>query len=195
MAADRSLQRLESEYIDLYQLHRPNEAVPIEETMAAMEELVDQGKVRFIGVSNFSVVQLQRAQAALAKYRIVSNQVRYSLVDRQLTTQLRTMVLLAGGFRQTKSGYSKNLPCDKWHAEFSIGFVRKTLVALSGLSEQPDPAEQFGDVAKVPKKPTELAKRPFRGVQPPGEWPVCKRLQDAVTPALVFCVRPYLSWL
>lgn len=88
MAADRSLRQLGTEYIDLYQLHRPNEAVPIEETMAAMEELVDQGKVRFIGVSNFSVVQLQRAQAVLAKYRIVSNQVRYSLVDRRIEKNL-----------------------------------------------------------------------------------------------------------
>lgn len=88
MAAERSLERLKSDYVDLYQLHRPNEAVPIEETMAAMEELLDQGKVRFIGVSNFSVVQLQRAQAALAKYRIVSNQVRYSLVDRRIERNL-----------------------------------------------------------------------------------------------------------
>ncbi len=87
-AADQSLQRLRTDYIDLYQLHRPNYTVPIEETMAAMEELVTMGKVRFIGVSNFSVAELKNAQAALSKYRIISNQVRYSLVERTIETGL-----------------------------------------------------------------------------------------------------------
>ena len=49
-----------------------------------MEELVAAGKIRFIGVSNFSVKELQRAQACLAKNRIVSNQVRYSLIERTI---------------------------------------------------------------------------------------------------------------
>jgi len=83
-AADESLRRLRTDFIDLYQLHSPNYTVPIEETMAAMEELVERGKVRFIGVSNFSLAQLKEAQAALYKNRIVSNQVRYSLVDRTI---------------------------------------------------------------------------------------------------------------
>jgi diketogulonate reductase-like aldo/keto reductase len=84
MAPDKSLERFRTDYIDLYQLHGPNSTVPIEETMGAMEELVDRGKIRFIGVSNFSVSELQKAQAALSKYRVVSNQVRYSLVDRSI---------------------------------------------------------------------------------------------------------------
>src|SRR5262245_51313569 len=49
-AADNSLRRLRTDYIDLYQLHKPNDAVPLEETLGAMEELVDAGKVRYIGV-------------------------------------------------------------------------------------------------------------------------------------------------
>jgi diketogulonate reductase-like aldo/keto reductase len=88
MAADRSLERLRTDYIDLYQLHGPNCTVPIEETMGAMEELVDRGKIRFIGVSNFSVSELRKAQAALSKYHVVSNQVRYSLVDRSVEVGL-----------------------------------------------------------------------------------------------------------
>ena len=87
-AADRSLQKLGTDRIDLYQLHRPNFAIPIEETMAAMEALVDKGKVRYIGVSNFSASDLRNAQAALTKYRIVSNQVRYSLVERTVERNL-----------------------------------------------------------------------------------------------------------
>lgn len=86
-AADASLRRLRTDYIDLYQLHWPNHTVPIEETMSAMEDLVDQGKVRFIGVSRFSPGELKKAQAALSKHRIVSNQLRYSLVDRSAETE------------------------------------------------------------------------------------------------------------
>jgi len=83
-AAEQSLSRLNTDYIDLYQLHWPNYNVPIEETMAAMEKLVEMGKVRFIGVSNFSAREIKKAQATLSKNRIVSNQVRYSLVDRTI---------------------------------------------------------------------------------------------------------------
>jgi diketogulonate reductase-like aldo/keto reductase len=88
LAADRSLQRLRTDCIDLYQLHWPNYTVPIEETMAAMERLVELGKIRFIGVSNFSVSELRKAQAALCENRIVSNQVRYSLMDRSIERRL-----------------------------------------------------------------------------------------------------------
>lgn len=86
-AADSSLLELGIERIDLYQIHRPSQQVPIAETMAALEMLVDAGKVRFIGVSNFSVAQLKSAQAA-SRYPIVSNQVRYSLVNRAIEDEL-----------------------------------------------------------------------------------------------------------
>jgi diketogulonate reductase-like aldo/keto reductase len=86
--AEDSLRRLGIVTIDLYQLHRPNAAVPIEETMSAMEDLVRQGKVRYIGVSNFTVRELEAAQASLRTHRIVANQVRYSLVDRTIETEL-----------------------------------------------------------------------------------------------------------
>ena len=87
-AADQSLKRLNIDVIDLYQLHWPNDAIPIAETMGAMESLVDAGKIRFIGVSNFSVGQMQEAQDALTNARIVSNQVRYSLIDRSIESAL-----------------------------------------------------------------------------------------------------------
>jgi len=81
-AADNTLRRLRIDHLDLYQLHWPNYVVPISETMSAMERLVETGKTRFIGVSNFSIAELDRAQAQLSSARIVSNQVRYSLLDR-----------------------------------------------------------------------------------------------------------------
>ena len=87
-AADRSLRLLQTDYIDLYQLHYPNSSVPIGETMRAMEELVDQGKVRFIGVSNYSASQLAEAMKAMTRYEIVSNQVQYSLTHRDIEGDL-----------------------------------------------------------------------------------------------------------
>lgn len=87
-AADQSLSRLHTDWIDLYQIHAPNPEVPLEETLGAMEELVDAGKVRFIGVSNFSVSELECACQAARRHPIVSNQVRYNLADRTIESGL-----------------------------------------------------------------------------------------------------------
>jgi diketogulonate reductase-like aldo/keto reductase len=87
-SAEASLRKLGVDRIDLYQLHWPNAAIPMEETLAAMEDLVDQGKVRFLGVSNFAVHEVKRAQAALRKAKIVSNQVRYSVIERTIEPRL-----------------------------------------------------------------------------------------------------------
>ena len=87
-ACDRSLKRLRTEYVDLYQAHWPNPRIPISETMKAMERLVREGKVRFIGVSNFSVEQTQEAREALSTVDVVSNQVEYSLLDRAIESEL-----------------------------------------------------------------------------------------------------------
>jgi diketogulonate reductase-like aldo/keto reductase len=81
-AAEGSLNRLNTKTIDLYMIHWPNPRVPIQETMKAMEELVKKGKIRHIGVSNFSVEELKDAQDALSSEEIVSNQVEYNLQTR-----------------------------------------------------------------------------------------------------------------
>jgi diketogulonate reductase-like aldo/keto reductase len=83
-AAEASLRELQTDTIDLYQIHWPNSSVPIKETMRAMETLVDRGLIKYIGVSNFSVGQLRAAQAAMGKYPIVSNQVLYNLNNREI---------------------------------------------------------------------------------------------------------------
>lgn len=87
-AAQKSLERLRCSYIDLYQIHWPNRRVPIRETMKAMEKLVGDGKVRYLGVSNFSLAQMMEAEEALSKNRIVSNQVEYSLKVRGVEQDL-----------------------------------------------------------------------------------------------------------
>ena len=87
-ACKGSLKRLGVRYIDLYMVHWPDPAVPIKETMSAMEELVREGAVRFIGVSNFSVRETEEAREALAKEEIVSNQVKYSLTNRSAESEI-----------------------------------------------------------------------------------------------------------
>ncbi|MCK5616560.1 aldo/keto reductase [Candidatus Pacearchaeota archaeon] len=118
-AADNSLRRLKADYIDIYQLHWPNPSVPISETMQAMESLVDAGKVRFIGVSNFSLDQLKQAEAVMTKHKIRFNQVRYSLIDRDIEQQFLPYCIandimiiayspLAGGLHNIKAMDKQN---------------------------------------------------------------------------------------
>ena len=87
-AAEKSLRLLGNDVIDLYQIHWPSHSVPIAETMRAMEELVERGMVRYIGVSNFSVAQMQEAQAAMSNNAIVCNQVLYNLKRRGIERDL-----------------------------------------------------------------------------------------------------------
>jgi aryl-alcohol dehydrogenase-like predicted oxidoreductase len=84
-ALEASLGRLQTDHIDLYQLHAPDPETPIAETLAALDECVRAGKVREIGCSNFTVAQLQEAEAAVANgaARFVSVQNQYSLLHRK----------------------------------------------------------------------------------------------------------------
>lgn len=84
-AAEDSLRRLRTDYIDLYQIHEPDPSVPIEETLGALNELVGEGKVREIGCSNFDADELREAEAAVpaGNARFVSVQNEYSLLHRE----------------------------------------------------------------------------------------------------------------
>ncbi len=87
-AAEGSLMQLETDYIDLYQIHWPNPRFPIKGTMRAMEKLADDGVVKYIGVSNFTLEEMQEAQAYLSNHQIVSNQVLYNLNSREIQYDL-----------------------------------------------------------------------------------------------------------
>ncbi|MDT7811956.1 MAG: hypothetical protein QOJ42_1872, partial [Acidobacteriaceae bacterium] len=85
-AVEDSLRRLQTDYIDLYQAHKDDEETPLEETLAAFDKLVRQGKVRHIGASNYSGARLAKALEAskdngLVSY--VSLQPKYNLVERE----------------------------------------------------------------------------------------------------------------
>ena len=83
-AVEDSLRRLHTDYIDLYQLHKPDPNVPIEDTLGVLQELVTEGKVREIGCSNFSSSELDAAEeAAEGGPRFVSVQNEYNLLHRE----------------------------------------------------------------------------------------------------------------
>ena len=81
-AAEGSLRRLQTEYIDLYQIHWPNPSVPIEKTLEALVKLREVGKIRYIGVSNFSAKEMTRSQEFLGSVPLSSNQCEFNLFDR-----------------------------------------------------------------------------------------------------------------
>ncbi len=80
-SCENSLRRLGMEYIDLYLIHWPRAGMKLEETFRALNQLVRQGKLRYLGVSNFDLKQLKRA-AALSETPLLTNQVPYSIPDR-----------------------------------------------------------------------------------------------------------------
>jgi aryl-alcohol dehydrogenase-like predicted oxidoreductase len=89
--AEASLRRLRTDWIDLYQLHEWDGQTPVEETLAALQTLLDQGKVRYVGVSNYSGWQLMKALGTadrLSLPRFVSQQIYYSLQARDAENEL-----------------------------------------------------------------------------------------------------------
>jgi myo-inositol catabolism protein IolS len=87
-SAEKSLRRLDTDFIDLYLVHWPNRNVPLRETMRAMERLVTEGKVHYIGVSNFDVGQLKKAREELSRCEIIANEVKYNLLERETENEV-----------------------------------------------------------------------------------------------------------
>ncbi len=90
-AVEASLRRLQTDHIDLYQLHQPDPVTPIEETLTALQELVTEGKVRYLGSSNLTgwqVVDAEWTARASGTERFISAQNKYSLYDRSAEDEL-----------------------------------------------------------------------------------------------------------
>jgi aryl-alcohol dehydrogenase-like predicted oxidoreductase len=90
-AVEDSLRRLQTDYIDLYQLHRPEPDIAIDETLGALDDLVRAGKVRYIGTSTFAAWMLMEALATSERLRLarfVSEQPPYNLLDRRMENEL-----------------------------------------------------------------------------------------------------------
>lgn len=130
---DASLTRLGTDYIDLYQIHAWDRHTPIDETLAAMDDLVRSGKVRYVGCSNVLAYQLARAigrSEALGLHKFVSVQPRYNLLFRQNERELFPLCAddgvavipynpLAGGFLTGK--HSRGEPTEG--TRFTLGFA------------------------------------------------------------------------
>lgn len=87
-AAEASLKRLETSYIDLYLIHWPHHYIPLRETLKAMERLWSEGKIRYIGVSNFPLSMLRAAREHLSRTDIATNQVHYNMLYREVEKEL-----------------------------------------------------------------------------------------------------------
>jgi aryl-alcohol dehydrogenase-like predicted oxidoreductase len=121
---NESLKRLDTDYIDLYQVHAFDDRTPLEETLKALDDLVRQGKVRYVACSNFAGWQLMKALAISDAYgweRFVTLQAYYSLLSRELENELVPLCLdqglgilpwspLAGGFLSGKFRRGKARP-------------------------------------------------------------------------------------
>lgn len=96
---DASLQRLQTDWIDLYQIHRPQSDIPIDETLRALDDLVRCGKVRYIGTSTFGAWQIMESlwvSEKLALNRFVTEQPPYNLLDRRIERELVPMAQTYG---------------------------------------------------------------------------------------------------
>ncbi|MBI3954277.1 MAG: aldo/keto reductase [Chloroflexi bacterium] len=90
-SVEESLKRLDTDYLDLYQIHFPDPRTPIEETLRALDDLVHQGKVRYLGSSNFAAWQLCEAAWTARSHHLnpfVSEQAEYSLLNRRLEREV-----------------------------------------------------------------------------------------------------------
>ena len=98
-AIDKSLQRLGTDYIDLYQIHNFDPLTPIEEMLSALDDLVHEGKIRYIGVSNWRAWQVEKANGIAERknlFRIVCVQPRYNLLFRMIEEELVPMAMDEG---------------------------------------------------------------------------------------------------
>ncbi|MFI5355825.1 MAG: aldo/keto reductase [Opitutales bacterium] len=133
---EASLRRLQTDWIDLYQIHRPQPDVPIDEALRALDDLVRAGKVRYIGSSTFAAWQVVDAlwcAKELHLNRFVSEQPPYNLLDRRIERELLPMCRTHGLATLPWSPLASGLLSGKYHAG------------------QPAPAgSRFADFAKVP---------------------------------------------
>ena len=157
-ACEASLRRLQTETIDLYQMHRPDSAVPIDETLRALDDLIRDGKVRYTGTSSFAGWQLVESLWESERYglnRFVSEQPRYSLLDRRVESEVLPSAQkygiailpyspLGGGILVGKYHRNEPFPEDsravddawgQWATSFLSDQVYDLLDVLHGLAE------------------------------------------------------------
>ena len=137
---EASLRRLNTEYIDLYQLHGSNNDIPIDESLRALDDLIRSGKVRYIGTSGFAAWELMEALWVADRHglnRFVSEQAPYNLLDRRIERELIPMLQTydialvpwapsAGGFFSEQYQRDTQVPKGSRYEAFWPGFYRES---------------------------------------------------------------------
>ena len=135
---DASLKRLQTDHIDLYQIHRPSVDTPIDETLRALDDLIRAGKIRYIGTSTYAAWQVMESMWVSKEFglnRIVSEQPPYNLLDRRIERELVPMAQtydiallpwspLAEGFLTGKYRKKETLPAESRLAKDQQRFTR-----------------------------------------------------------------------
>jgi len=153
-ACEASLKRLDVKQIDLYQIHWPDpyDQVPLRHTMKALEKLYTEGKIRAIGVSNFAVRDLEEARSYLSRTDIVSNQLRYNLIQREIEEEILpycrrnkisilawsplALGLLTGKYRWDNKPTDKARESNPIFSDHNLREIEKLLTTLSELSKK-----------------------------------------------------------
>jgi aryl-alcohol dehydrogenase-like predicted oxidoreductase len=125
---ENSLRRLETDYIDVYQIHWPDAETPLADTMGAFNRLIEQGKIRYAGVCNFTKAQLEEA----VRYApIVSNQIRYNMLERDNEADVLPFCIqngigvmaygpLAHGLLGGEFQHGDKLQADDWRSRYTL---------------------------------------------------------------------------
>jgi diketogulonate reductase-like aldo/keto reductase len=155
-ACRRSLAKLNTSYIDLYQIHFPSSRVPITQTMTAMEKLVDEGLIRNIGVSNFSYIQMLEAESALKKHKLSSTQMNYNMFHRDVEREIlshceKEKIAMIAYFplRHGKLAKRSNYAIDKICEDRKITYAQVALAWLLSRSPVNFPIPRASQVGHV----------------------------------------------
>lgn len=136
---EASLRRLQTDYIDLYQIHHPSNDIPIDETLRALDDLIHAGKVRYIGTSSFSAWQIMESLWVSKEHhldRFICEQPAYNLLDRRAERELLPMAQTygiavipwsptAGGFLSGKYQRGEPVPVNSRYDEFWQGLEQR----------------------------------------------------------------------
>jgi aryl-alcohol dehydrogenase-like predicted oxidoreductase len=161
---EASLRRLKTDYIDLYQIHRPDPLIPIDETLRALDDLIRAGKVRYIGTSTFGawqVVEALWASKELGLNRFISEQPPYNILDRRIERELVPMAQtfgiaivpwspVGGGLLTGKYRRNQGIPEDSRYAtENNPNYARRLVDPVYDVVERLEAIAQGKDCSLV----------------------------------------------
>ncbi len=181
-ALEASLQRLHTDYLDGYLIHSPNLEIPIQETMRAMDTLVEQGRIKHIGLSNFTVEEIKEAQSCTTN-KIVMVQTHYNLLFREperkgVIRYCQENDIFISAWRPLQKGILSQMSnilmqemCSKYHktpTQIALNWLisQKNVVTLSKTSSPEHIKENLGAVGwEMEKEDVERLSKDFPGQQ------------------------------